>query len=150
MKKELAWRVSRFDELSTEELYGILHLRCKVFVMEQNAPYLDTDYKDQRAVHLHGYIDDKLVAYCRIFKSGDYYDEASIGRVIVAKEYRRFGYGHDLMEQAIELEKSIFGEIKITISAQQYLKEFYESHGFIQTTEMYLEDGIPHIQMKRI
>ena len=149
MKQELTWKVSRFDQLTTEELYGILRLRCKVFVMEQDAPYLDMDYKDQKAVHLHGLLDGKLVAYCRIFKSGDYYPEASIGRVIVAKEFRKYGYGHDLMERAIELEKSIFGETKITISAQQYLKKFYESHGFKQTSEMYLEDGLPHIQMKK-
>jgi len=150
MKQDLTWRVSRFVELSATELYNILHLRCKVFIMEQNAPYLDMDYKDQKAIHLHGYIDDKLVAYCRIFKNGDYFEEASIGRVIVAKEYRMYGYGHDLMKKAIELEKSEFGETRITLSAQQYLKKFYESHGFVQTSEMYLEDGLPHIQMKKI
>jgi ElaA protein len=149
MKQELEWRVSLFSELSTEELYGILHLRCKIFILEQDAPYLDMDYKDQKAIHLHGYIGDKLIAYCRIFKSGDYFEDASIGRVIVAKEYRKYGYGHDLMKKAIELEKTEFGERKITLSAQQYLKNFYESHGFLQTSEMYLEDGLPHIQMKK-
>jgi len=117
--------------------------------MEQDAPYLDTDYKDQKAIHLHGYIGNKLIAYCRLFRSGDYFPEASIGRVIVEKEYRKAGYGHDLMKKAIELEEKLLGETEITISAQQYLKQFYESHGFEQTSEMYLEDGLPHIEMKK-
>ncbi len=149
MKKELTWKVSRFEELTTTELYDILHLRCKIFVLEQDAPYLDLDYKDQKALHLHGYADGKLIAYCRLFKAGGYFDEASIGRVTVAKEHRKYGYGHDLMKRAIELEESVLGETKITISAQQYLKKFYESHGFRQTSEMYLEDGLPHIEMKK-
>ncbi|SBW01808.1 GNAT family N-acetyltransferase [uncultured Dysgonomonas sp.] len=149
MKKDILWKVNRFDEFMINELYDILHLRCKIFVVEQDAPYLDVDYKDQKALHLHGYVDNKLVAYCRIFKAGDYFDEASIGRVIVAEEYRKYGYGKDLMKKAIELEESVFGETKITISGQLYLKKFYESHGFRQTSEMYLEDGIPHIEMKK-
>lgn len=149
MKKELTWKVSRFEELTTTELYDILHLRCKIFVLEQDAPYLDLDYKDQKALHLHGYADGKLIAYCRLFKAGGYFDEASIGRVTVAKEHRKYGYGHDLMKRAIDLEESVLGETKITISAQQYLKRFYESHGFRQTSEMYLEDGLPHIEMKK-
>jgi len=149
MKKELTWKVSRFEELTTTELYDILHLRCKIFVLEQDAPYLDLDYKDQKALHLHGYADGELIAYCRLFKAGGYFDEASIGRVTVAKEHRKYGYGHDLMKRAIDLEESVLGETKITISAQQYLKRFYESHGFRQTSEMYLEDGLPHIEMKK-
>jgi ElaA protein len=115
--------------------------------MEQDAPYLDMDYKDQKALHLHGYMDDQLIAYCRMFRSGDYFDEASIGRVTVAKEYRRYGYGHDLMERAIDAEKEILGETTITISAQLYLQKFYESHGFIRISDVYLEDGLPHIRM---
>ncbi|MDR0823674.1 MAG: GNAT family N-acetyltransferase [Prevotella sp.] len=149
MKKEITWKISRFEELTIEELYEILHLRCKIFVVEQKAPYLDMDYKDQKALHLCGYADNRLVAYCRLFKAGGYFDEACIGRVIVAREYRGYGYGHDMMKKAIDIETSTLGETKITISAQFYLKKFYESHGFIQTGEMYLEDGLPHIRMKK-
>lgn len=143
------WILSSFDQLSVPALYAILHLRCKVFVLEQNAPYLDLDYKDQLALHLCGYVDDKLVAYCRLFKSGDYFEQASIGRVVVPEECRRLKYGHMLMDKAIQLQKEILNESKITISAQLYLKRFYESHGFVKTSEEYLEDGIPHIQMQR-
>ncbi len=150
MKKSIIWKVSAFEDLSTDELYAILRLRGKVFVMEQNAPYLDMDYKDQKALHLHGYIDGELIAYCRLFKSGDYFEQASIGRVIIAGEYRKYGYGHELMKKAIEVTEEILRENAITISAQQHLKAFYESYRFEQTSEMYLEDSIPHIEMKRI
>ena len=149
MKKDIIWEIDRFDELTVGKLYEILHLRCKVFVIEQNAPYLDMDYKDQKALHLQGYIDGQLVAYCRLFKAGDYFDEASVGRVIVAQEYRKYGYGHELMRKALHIMDAILEESQITISAQQYLKKFYEEHGFVQTSEMYLEDGLPHIQMKK-
>lgn len=149
MKKDIQWKVSRFEELTIHELYDILHLRCKIFVVEQDAPYLDMDYKDQKALHLHGYADGRLVAYCRLFKAGDYFDEACIGRVIVAEEYRKYGYGHEMMAKAIELEKSVFGETTIRLSAQLYLQKFYESHGFVRTSDVYLEDGLPHIQMKK-
>jgi ElaA protein len=149
MEKEISWKVSRFDELTRDELYEILHLRCKIFVVEQDAPYLDMDYKDQKALHLQGYVDGRLVAYCRLFSAGGYFDEACIGRVIVAQEYRKYGFGHELMKRAVEIEESLLGEKKITISAQLYLKKFYESHGFKQTSEMYLEDGLPHIQMRK-
>jgi ElaA protein len=150
MKKSIVWKVSTFGELSTGELYAILHLRGKVFVMEQNAPYLDMDYKDQKALHLHGYIDDELVAYCRLFKATDYFEQASIGRVIIAEEYRKYGYGHELMKKAIELMTEVFHETAIAISAQQHLKRFYETHSFCQVGEMYIEDTIPHIRMERI
>lgn len=149
MKRELTWKVSKFNELTTSELYDILHLRCKIFVVEQNAPYLDMDYKDQKALHLQGWLDGKLIAYCRIFKAGDYFSEACIGRVIVDKEHRKYGYGHDLMKNAIELEKVVFDETRITISAQLYLQKFYECHGFKRTSDIYLEDGLPHIQMRK-
>lgn len=150
MRNPIIWKVSTLEDLSTDELYAILHLRGKVFVMEQNAPYLDMDYKDQKALHLHGYIDGELIAYCRLFKSRDYFEEASIGRVIIVEECRKYGYGHELMKKAIEITEEIFRETAITISAQQHLKKFYETHGFSQIGEMYIEDTIPHIRMERI
>lgn len=146
----MEWRVSRFEDLTIIELYDILHLRSKVFIMEQNAPYQDADYKDQKAIHLHGYVDGLLVAYCRIFGAGDYFDMASIGRVIVAREYRKYGYGHDMMKKALELEEAYFGKVSIRLSAQLYLQKFYESHGFVRIGDVYLEDGLPHIRMERV
>lgn len=148
MADTITWQIDYFKELDIYKLYNLLYLRAEVFVVEQDCPYLDVDNKDQKAVHLQGYLGEKLVAYCRLFKPGDYFEEASIGRVIVAADYRKYGYGHQLMTKAIELQASLLNETKITISGQLYLKKFYESHGFIQTSDTYLEDNIPHIQMK--
>lgn len=147
MRKELHWKLSPFSELAVNELYDILHLRIKVFSIEQDCVYMDMDYKDQKASHLLGYLDNTLVAYSRLFKSGDYFDTASIGRVIVAEEYRKYGYGHELVQKSIKGVISCFNENAITISAQEHLKNFYGKHGFIQISESYLEDGIPHIKM---
>ena len=127
----------------------MLQLRSEVFVVEQNCVYQDIDGKDEKAIHVLGYYKDELAAYSRLFSKGYYFDESSIGRVVVSPKYRDKKFGHDLMRVSIEAIKEKFNEIKITISAQEYLKNFYESHGFIQTSEMYLEDDIPHIQMKR-
>ncbi len=149
MPNTLTWLVNSFDELDIHSLYKILYLRTSIFIVEQDTVYYDLDNKDQKALHVQGYLGDKLVAYCRLFKRGDYFEEASIGRIVVAKEYRRYGYGDQLLERAIELEETLLNETKITISAQLYLKKFYESHGFRQTSDTYLEDGIPHLQMKR-
>lgn len=149
MGKEIVWNVKLFNELTIDELYNILYLRCKVFEVEQNCPYLDADYKDQKAMHVMGYVDDKLIAYCRLFRPGDYFDEASIGRVVAEKEYRRYGYGHQLMDKAIELLAQVWNENRIVISAQHYLKKFYETHGFLAISDIYLEDNIPHIRMRR-
>ena len=136
-----------FSELTTNELYSILQLRSEVFVVEQDCVYQDVDDKDQKALHVIGFKNNILVAYTRIFKPGDYFKNASIGRVVVAKNERKYGYGHAIMKHAIEAIKNHFNEIAIKISAQTYLKKFYESHGFQQVGEEYLEDGIPHIGM---
>ena len=145
----ITFKIKRFKELSLSELYNLLQLRSEVFVVEQNCVYQDIDSKDEKALHVLGYYNDELIAYSRLFNKGYYFDEASIGRVVVSTKYRNIKFGHDLMRTAITAIKENFDETAITISAQEYLKKFYESHGFVQTTEMYLEDDIPHVQMKR-
>jgi ElaA protein len=146
---ELTFKIKRFNELSTTELYSVLQLRSEVFVVEQNCVYQDIDGKDAKAIHLIGTFEDEIVAYVRIFKPGDYFEQASIGRVVVKQKYRDRKWGYDLMNEAIQATQTVFNETKITISAQLYLKKFYENLGFIQTSEMYLEDDIEHIEMKR-
>ena len=145
----LKWKIKRFEALSTLEMYSILKLRSEVFVVEQNCVYQDIDGKDMKALHLFGEDDGKIIAYSRLFNVGDYFENASIGRVVVAENCRNNKYGHDLMREAISAIETYFQETKITISAQLYLKKFYESHGFVQTSETYLEDDIPHIEMKK-
>ena len=118
-------------------------------MVEQNCVYLDLDGKDKVALHLFAEFEGKIVAHARLFKAGISFDNASIGRVVVDADYRDRKWGHDLMREAIAGIASNFNETKITIGAQLYLKKFYESHGFIQSSEMYLEDDIPHIEMIR-
>lgn len=138
-----------FSELSIIELYQILQLRSEVFVVEQDCVYQDVDFKDQKALHVFGFKNDKIIAYTRIFKPGDYFNNSSIGRVVVAASERKYGYGHHLMKASINAIKTYFKVDKITISAQVYLQKFYESHQFKKVGAEYLEDGIPHIRMDR-
>jgi len=143
----IKWKIKPFEALTVTELYDILQLRSRVFVVEQNCVYLDLDGKDKLALHLFGIYEDKIVAHARLFKAGITFDNASIGRVVVDPDYRDRKWGHDLMQNAIAGIQQHFGESQITIGAQLYLKRFYESQGFVQSSEMYLEDDIPHIEM---
>jgi len=146
---ELKWKIKPFEALTVHELYDLLKLRSEIFVVEQNCVYLDLDGKDKKALHLIGEYDGKIVAYARLFDAGISFDNTSIGRVVVDANYRDKKWGHTLMQEAIAGIKSNFGKEEITIGAQLYLKKFYESHGFVQISEMYLEDDIPHIHMNR-
>ena len=136
-----------FEDLSVKELYAILSLRSEVFVVEQNCVYQDVDKLDQKALHIFGIKNGHLIAYARIFKPGDYFDQASIGRVVVKKEERKHEYGHDLIAYTIDFIHTSLDESIIKLSAQTYLRKFYESHGFKKIGKDYLEDGIPHIAM---
>ena len=143
----MEWIYKHFAELTGKEMYEILQLRNRVFVVEQNCVYDDTDDKDIHCYHLCGYEDDRLVAYARIVPPRISYDEASIGRVVTHPQYRSFGYGKLLMKTAIEETKQQFNVSSIRISAQEYLLNFYADLGFVSTGKSYLEDGIPHVEM---
>lgn len=143
----LIWKIRRFEALSPAELYDVLKLREEVFIVEQNCVYSDLDGKDPKALHLIGEFDGNTVAYARLFKAGDYFDRASIGRVVISQNFRSRKWGHDLMREAIMAVYQYFHEEEIVISAQLYLQKFYESHGFKAVGESYLEDDIPHIKM---
>jgi ElaA protein len=141
------WICKSFNELSPHELYAILQIRNEVFVLEQNCPYQDADNKDQEAFHFTGWRDNKLIAYTRLLPPGLTFENASIGRVVTSPGARGMGIGRELMLQSIAKLYSLFDIVPIEIGAQLYLKKFYESLGFIQTSEMYLEDNIEHIEM---
>ena len=141
------WICKSFEELTTEELYAVLKLRNEVFVVEQNCVYQDADGKDESCFHLLGYVDNNLVAYARLVPAKAAFQEISIGRVVTSPAYRKVGAGRQLMHKAIEKCYELFGKQPIRIGAQLYLKKFYESFGFVQKSEMYLEDDIPHIEM---
>ena len=136
-----------FSELDTEDLYQILRIRSEVFVVEQDCVYQDIDNKDQKAIHLYYKENNEIVAYTRIFKAGDYYENPCIGRVVVSKKNRGKDLGKKIMIDSMEyIKQNIKGE-KIELSAQKYLDKFYKDLGFYKIGEDYLEDGIPHQRM---
>lgn len=141
--------VKTYKELVPQELYALLQLRSQVFVVEQDCVYQDLDGKDQRAMHVLGCDRDKLVAYTRVFAPGDYFEEASIGRVVVSPEYRKHGYGKEIMRASVAHLAAHYPKKDIRLSAQCYLTQFYGELGFFEEGESYLEDGIPHIAMVR-
>lgn len=151
----LRWSWAHFDELTLAELYAVLRLRQRVFVVEQNCAYLDLDDADQQAYHLLGWLDRSsdapplLAAYARVFEPGIKFVEASIGRVITDPQARGGGYGKLLMREAIERCSALVPGAPIRIGAQAHLERFYESFGFRRASELYDEDGIPHIEMLR-
>lgn len=143
----LEWKCKTFDELSVHELYAILRLRSEIFVVEQNCVYLDMDDKDQHCYHFCGWKGDQLFVYTRLVPAGISYDEPSIGRVVTSQASRGTGAGKELMKQSIAQLHKLWGKQPIRIGAQAYLKNFYESLGFVQTSDIYMEDGIAHMEM---
>ncbi len=141
------WTYKKFADLRPDELYAIMRLRIEVFIIEQNCIFQDADNKDQKAVHFMGWHNEQLVAYTRLFDAGACYEEASIGRVVTSHIARGSGIGKELMKESISLLYTLFGKQPIRIGAQLYLKRFYESLGFQQTSDVYLEDDIEHIEM---
>lgn len=141
--------VKTYQELSKNELYDILSIRTEVFVMEQHCVYQDLDGKDDKALHIIGMEDNMIVAYARCFPAGIYFKKAAIGRVLVRENYRKLGYGHQIVDAAIKAIETHFNTKEIQISAQLYLVTFYEIHDFKTVGNRYLEENIPHITMVR-
>jgi ElaA protein len=139
------WQLKRFHELNTDELYAILQARFTVFVIEQQCFYSEIDGKDQTACHLFAEHAGEIVAYVRIYHTAE--NQAAIGRVLVKKDYRGRGIAQELLERAITFIHKEMEEKTIRIQAQEYLKGFYRSLGFVPVSEVYLEDNIPHIDM---
>ena len=146
----IQWHSIPFNQLTTEQLYDVLKLRVDIFVVEQNCPYPELDDKDRMSgtYHLLGVdVDGNLLAYARVLAPGVSYQESSIGRVAVAMSARGKGIALRLMGQAIALARQHWPKDKIKIGAQEYLLDFYQGLGFKPASEVYLEDGIPHLDM---
>lgn len=144
------WTLKTFDQLSTDEFHDILQLRIDVFVVEQDCPYSELDGKDRRAYHFYGRNDQgQVIAYTRIFRPGEYFEQPAIGRVVVDSNHRGDGTGYELMRRTLEHMQKLFGDSDIKIGAQKYLVSFYEKLAFTSTGEEYMEDGIPHVYMIR-
>lgn len=141
--------VKKFEQLNIHELYDMMHLRQEVFVVEQNAAYLDADKKDINSLHVFLYLENEMAAYARVIPEGYAYKEASIGRVVTSPKYRRKKLGRLLMKKCIEVLENNMNTSKCRISAQTYLIDFYKEFGFEICSEEYLEDGLPHFEMFR-
>ncbi|WNN43100.1 MULTISPECIES: GNAT family N-acetyltransferase [Winslowiella] len=147
---DLIWQDLHHSELSVAQLYAILALRSRVFVVEQHCAYQDIDGADlaQDNRHIIGWLDDKIVAYARVLTPQQSDQPVSIGRVIIAPEARGLSLGYRLMEQAIASCEQHWPGQSIFLSAQAHLQEFYGRLGFKPVGEIYLEDDIPHIGMQ--
>lgn len=143
----MKWNLKKFNELTITELYNILKERTKVFIVEQDCPYLEVDGKDTQSYHLFLDKEGEIIAYLRILPSGVSYPEASLGRVLVKKEYRGLGLGKELLKRGIDFIQNELKETTIKIQAQNYLNKLYSSFGFQTVSNIYLEDNIPHIDM---
>lgn len=145
----IRWQDLHHSELDVPTLYALLKLRCDVFVVEQNCVYADIDGDDLVGEnrHLLGWRDGELVAYARILKSVEEEAPVAIGRVIVSRAARGEKLGYQLMEQALASCQRHWPQRAIYLGAQAHLQPFYASFGFRPVTEIYDEDGIPHIGM---
>lgn len=145
------WQDLHHSELSASALYAALKLRCEVFVVEQTCPYLDVDGDDLVGEnhHLLGWRDNALVAYARILKSEDDFDPVVIGRVVISGKARGEKLGHQLMEQTLSSCKKHWPDKALYLGAQAHLQPFYAHFGFLPVTDVYDEDGIPHIGMAK-
>jgi len=146
----LAWSWSRFEDLGVDGVYDMLALRAKVFVLEQG-PYLDPDGADRHAWHLLGRdaTHRALLAYLRVLDAGVKFDEVSIGRVVVDATLRGQGVGHQLVREGLAFCARQWPGQPIALSAQAHLQPFYGQHGFEAVSAEYLDDGIPHVDMRR-
>ena len=142
---EIKWK--SYSALTKDELYALLNLRQQVFVVEQDCPFIDADFKDQDCDHLLAYQNNELVGYLRVAKPGKRYEGPEIGRVLTAEKIRREGAGKILTQEAIEFCASKYSNYEIGLSAQYRLLNFYQGFGFVPQGEVYLEDDIEHIKM---
>lgn len=147
MSKE-QWQLTDWAGLDTQQWHDIVALRIAIFVVEQDCPYQDVDGRDMSAMHLSCVIDDELMAYLRFFAPNEA-GVAVIGRVVVNESARGRGLGHRLMARGVQEVLDRYGPVVIHLSAQEHLRAYYGAHGFVQSGEGYLEDGIPHIPMDR-
>ena len=138
--------VKHFSELTTAELYAILRLREAVFIVEQNCPFPEIDGKDPDAWHLWLADDGEMVAYARVLDRGVSFEEPAVGRVVAIR--RREGLGTRILQEGMRIAKEKFGAEAVMLEAQVYARALYEKQGFVQVSEEFLEDGIPHIIMR--
>ncbi|EOL49287.1 GNAT family acetyltransferase [Enterococcus phoeniculicola ATCC BAA-412] len=141
----MEYTVKTFDELTTVEFYQLIKTRIAVFVVEQNCAYQEVDALDPVAWHTYLRNGEEICAYTRVYKSND---GVHIGRVLVKEDYRNQQLGRKIVQLTLDWIQSVFPNTPIIIGAQAHLQNFYRTFGFQPTSEVYLEDDIPHIDME--
>ncbi|UXX80417.1 GNAT family N-acetyltransferase [Reichenbachiella carrageenanivorans] len=138
-------QIKKFRQLTLDELYTILKIRVDAFVVEQNCPYPEIDQKDQEATHFFICQQNEIVSYLRVYYRLP--TDAAVGRVVTPPAFRGQGLSRALIQAAIvEIKKEGKAE-SIYLQAQEHLSPFYATFGFEKTSDIYLEDGIPHVDM---
>jgi len=145
MKNDMKLVIKHYRELTLDELHDIYRLRVAVFVVEQNCPYQELDGNDKVAYHLWLEDAEGIHAYLRVLPPHVTFEDASIGRVVSVRRHQ--GLASRLIQEGIRIAKEQFGANSITIEAQVYARSLYEKAGFVQVSDEFLEDGIPHIKM---
>jgi ElaA protein len=143
------WTFTPFASLTLMQLYSILAARSAVFVVEQNCPYQDMDGVDEHCMHLVAWHEKDVAACLRIVPPGIKFGEPSIGRVITAQMFRGTGLGRELMRRGVQQLDELYPSRPSRIGAQAHLQKFYSEFGYVTHSEIYLEDGIPHVEMVR-
>ena len=149
-QNKIKWSFLPWSSLTLPQFYQVLRLRQEVFIVEQNCPFIDADNQDQTAYHLIGLYEEVTALYTRIYPPGAIRDECVIGRVVVSPLYRGKGFGYQLMQRSHEQAIKLWNADSFFVSAQSYLRNFYERLGYVQMGPEYLEDDIPHIPMHKI
>ncbi len=145
------WNIKGFDKLTLKQLYEITRSRCEVFIQEQKIICEEElDGVDDKCIHVFLEENERVVAYCRIVPKGINYENISIGRVLVLNKFRKRGIAQEMLKETVEYIKLNFQENKIVLSSQLYAKSLYESVGFIITSDIYEEAGIPHVKMHKL
>lgn len=142
----MTFRIKRFENLTMAELYEILRCRAQVFIVEQKIPYQDVDHVDEVSTHIFAMEDGRVITYLRVIDPGIKCESASMGRLLVMKEYRGKGFARDIMLKGMEIALGMSPEIEI--AAQPYLHDFYVSLGFKQISDVFIYGERPHIKMK--
>ncbi|MEP2024130.1 MAG: GNAT family N-acetyltransferase [Reichenbachiella sp.] len=139
-------QIKKFHQLSLDQLYQLLKLRVEAFVVEQECPYPELDNADQNAVHFIVEKEERVIGYLRLFDLKN--DSSKISRVVTAKDHRGEGISRKLVEAALSQVKKENKTNSVVLQSQEYLTDFYASFGFEKTSDVYLEDNIPHVDMQ--
>ena len=163
----MTFTVKQFDDLTPTELYEIVKTRFEIFVLEQKIMCRDLDDVDKVALHVFcreggsedGRIDagsggsgakadpgGRVTGYLRLFWQDEAAGIAKMGRVVTLTHGR--GIGGELLRKGIEVARRQMHARTITLHSQQYCIGYYEREGFVVTSDVFLEEGIPHVEME--